>query len=112
MIIQEIWALLCACQLIHAHRAAAAAAARQPLDPDRISFTITLHAIRRHIITGRRGTTAEILSQPLPARRNRSYPRLLPAKTAARRNASAGHNGTVTYTITIISPADTAQPGP
>lgn len=112
MIIQEIWALLCACQLIHAHRAAAAAAAPQPLDPDRISFTITLHAIRRHIITGRRGTTAEILRQPLPARRNRSYPRLLLAKTAARRNASAGHNGTVTYTITIIRPADTAQPGP
>jgi hypothetical protein len=112
MITQEIWALLCACQLIHAHRAAAAAAAPGQLDPDRISFTITLHAIRRHITTSRRGIIAEILSQPLPARRHRSYPRLLLAKTAARRNASAGHNGTVTYTITIISPASTTQPGP
>jgi len=101
-------ALLCACQFIHAQRAAAAAVALQPLDPDRISFTMTLHAIRRQIITGRRGIIAEILSQPLPARRNRSYPRLLLARTAARRNASAGRNGIVTYTITIISLASTS----
>jgi len=114
MVRQEIWALLCACQLLHAQRAAAAAAAPRRLDPDRISFIITLHAIRRNILTShpRRHIISEILSQPLPARRNRSYPRLLLAKTAARRNASTGHNGTVTYTIAIIRPASTTQPGP
>lgn len=45
---QEFWALLCACQLIHTAPAAAATAG---LDPDRISYTITLRATRRALTT-------------------------------------------------------------
>jgi hypothetical protein len=45
MIRQEIWTLLCACQLVHTTRAAAHAGGG--LDPDRISDTVTLRALRR-----------------------------------------------------------------
>src|SRR5215470_17896803 len=48
-IAQEIWALLCTCQLTHTTRAAAASTSG--LDPDRISYTITLRAIRRALTT-------------------------------------------------------------
>jgi len=114
MVAQEIWAMLCACQLIHAQRAAAAAAARPALDPDRISFTVTLHAVRRQITCvpdrAQRALTSEILGQLLPPRRPRTFPRLLLNKTARRRNARTGHTATITYTITI-HPATTG-PGP
>lgn len=112
---QETWALLCACQLIHAHRAAAASHAG--LDPDRISCTITLRALRRHITAGpaeraRAATRADILSQLLPARRQRSYPRATQSGTATRRNAR-NLTAHITYTTTI-SPLHhpTADPGP
>jgi hypothetical protein len=117
MVRQEVWALLSACQLIHAARAAAAEA-RTGLDPDRISYTVTLHAVRRQITTGhrttsRRAVTREILCQILPPRRPRSYPRLTRASTALRREASAQHHGPVCYSITITAPASTtSQPGP
>jgi hypothetical protein len=115
MVRQEIWAMLCACQLIQAQRAAAAAAATPALDPDRISFTVTLHAVRRQITSGRRrpqrALISEILGQLLPPRRPRSYPRLPLNPAASRRNARAGHNGAITYTITI-NPASTGLPGP
>jgi hypothetical protein len=73
-IAQEIWALLCACQLTHAARARAAAAAGH--DSDRISCTITLRAIRRAITTPAPAgsITAEALATLLPPRRRRSYP--------------------------------------
>jgi hypothetical protein len=107
---QEIWALLCAAQLIHAARAAAAAQAG--LDPDRISFTVTLRAIRR-AITGnrprRRTPAAEILSQLLPARRRRSYPR---ATTARRTKARTASTGPLTITITIQTPRTPDPPAP
>jgi Insertion element 4 transposase N-terminal/Transposase DDE domain len=112
-ITQEIWALLCACQLTGAARARAAAAGGH--DPDRISYTITLRAIRRAITTpAPAGTiTAEALHAPLPPRRRRSYPRLTLASTARRRAARAGLTGTTTHTITIIPPAHaTDLPGP
>ena len=80
-ITQEIHALLCAHQLIHATRAAAAASAG--LDPDKISCIITLRAVRRQIQTGpadpaaaARTLRTEILTQLLGPRRRRSYPRL------------------------------------
>jgi len=112
-ITQEIWALLCACQLTHAARARAAAAAA--LDPDRISYTVTLRAIRRAITTpAPPGTiTAEALHAPLPPRRRRSYPRLRLTSTAKRRAARAPLTGTVTYKITIITPPRANDlPGP
>src|SRR5205823_11969957 len=49
-ITQEIWALLCACQLTHTTRATAAAAGGH--DPGQISYTTTLRALRRAITTG------------------------------------------------------------
>jgi len=114
MVRQEIWAMLCACQLIHAQRAAAAAACSD-LDPDRISFTVTLRAIRRQITSRRPGRHAtvrnEILGQLLPARRSRSYPRLPLNPTASRRKARAGHSAAITITITITA-ASTGLPGP
>jgi hypothetical protein len=108
---QEIWALLCACQLIQATRAAAARAGAG-LDPDRISYTVTLRALRRQITAGRpgrpgiRAATSEILSQLLPAtRRQRSYPRDTRTSTAKRRQARTSLTGTITYKTTITSPS-------
>src|SRR5204863_177224 len=76
-ITQEIWALLCACQLTHTTRATAAAAGGH--DPDQISYTTTLRALRRAITTGPtpNGTQAEALPHLLPARprRSRTCPR-------------------------------------
>lgn len=112
-IAQEIWALLCICQLTHTTRAAAASASG--LDPDRISYTITLRAIRRAVITARTAgsATAEALSSLLPPRRRRSYPRLKHTSTAKRRAARAHLTATTTYKITIIGPAQTSDlPGP
>ena len=98
---QETWALLCAHQLITATRASAAAAAG--LDPDRISYTVTLREIRRDITTAPRPSDmiSEILTQPLPPRRHRTYPRETSASTATRRTARATWAGPITYKITI-----------
>jgi hypothetical protein len=112
-IAQEIWALLCACQLTHTTRATAARAGGH--DPDRISYTITLRAIHRALITTRALTTAtaEALSSPLPPRRHRSYPRLKPTSTAKRRATRTHITGATTYTITIVTPAQASDlPGP
>ena len=101
---QEIWALLTAGQLIHTRRASAAATAGH--DPDRISYTITLRAIRRTITSTAPapGTHTEALSQLLPPhRRSRSYPRLLRTSTANRRHART--TTPTTYNITINPPA-------
>jgi hypothetical protein len=106
-ITQEIWALLCACQLTCTARACAATAGGH--DPDRISYTVTLRAIRRAITTTHGNITAEALSQLLPPRRHRHHPRLIGASTAKRRAARAGLTATLTYKITI-NPPD--QPGP
>jgi hypothetical protein len=111
-ITQETWALLCATQLIHTARAAAATAGGH--DPDRISYTITLHAIRRALLpTTPASITAEALSNLLPARRRRSYPRLTRTSTTKRRQARAHLTGTTTYKITIVAPAQASGlPGP
>jgi len=111
-ITQEIWALLCACQLTHAARTQAAAVAGH--DPDRISYTVTLRAIRRALTTTTTGSvTAEALSSLLPPRRRRSYPRLTLGRTATRRAARAGLTGTITCTTTITAPTPaTDLPGP
>jgi Insertion element 4 transposase N-terminal/Transposase DDE domain len=114
-ITQEIWALLCACQLIHTARAQAAATSHDGLDPDRISYTITLRAIRRAITTGlaAHAVRAETLAHLLPPRRHRSYPRLTGTSTTKRRAARTGLTGTITYKITITAPATSPdQPGP
>jgi DDE family transposase len=107
---QETWALLCASQLIHHARAAAATDAS--LDPDRVSYTVTLRALRRQITTGprgraraRRAARAEILSQLRPATRpQRAYPRAIGASTAIRRHARAPTSH-ITYQLTVRAPA-------
>jgi transposase IS4-like protein/DDE family transposase len=112
-IAQEIWALLCACQLTHTARAAAAAAGGH--DPDRISYTVTLRALRRAITTTQppHAIETEALTQLLPARRRRSYPRLMHTSTTSRRAARASLTGTITYKITITGPPQaTGPPGP
>jgi hypothetical protein len=109
---QEIWALLCACQLTHTARAQAAAAGGH--DPDRISYTVALRAIRRAVLTpAASDVTAEALAALLPPRRRRSYPRHTLTSTAKRRAARAGLTGTTSYKITIVPPAQaTDLPGP
>ena len=112
-IAQEIWALLCTCQLTHTTRAAAASTSG--LDPDRISYTITLRAIRRALTTTSTpgSATAEALHSLLPPRRRRSYPRLTLTSTTKRRAARAPLTGTTTYKITITAPAHASDlPGP
>jgi hypothetical protein len=107
---QEIWALLCAAQLTHAARARAAATAG--IDPDQVSFTVTLRAIRRAVTaTRRRPAATEILSRLLPPRRPRHCPRAIHASTATRRATRAATPGPATTTITIQPPA-TDQPSP
>ena len=108
-IAQEIWALLCAAQLTHTARAHAASTAR--LDPDRISYTITLRAIRRALTTMTSDITTEALTRLLPPRRQRSYPRLTQTSTTKRRTARAGLTGHTTRTLTITAPT-TGLPGP
>jgi hypothetical protein len=107
-ITQEIWALLCACQLTHTARARAAAAAGH--DPDRISYTVTLRAIRRALIAASNpaAITTEALAALLPPhRRHRSYPRLTRTSTGRRRTARATSTPATTYKITITAPAHT-----
>jgi Transposase DDE domain len=109
-IAQEIWALLCACQLTHTARTHAAATSGH--DPDRISYTITLRAIRRALTTMTSGVTSEALATLLPPRRQRSYPRLRLTSTTKRRAARAHLTGTTTRTITITPAQATSLPGP
>jgi hypothetical protein len=112
-IAQEIWALLCTCQLTHTARVTAAAASGH--DPDRVSYTITLRAIRRALTTPQPSAsiTAEALTALLPPRRRRSYPRKTHTSTARRRTARAGLTGAITYKITIVAPAQvTGLPAP
>jgi hypothetical protein len=112
-IAQEIWALLCTCQLITAARTSAGLAAG--LDPGRISWTITLRALRRAITTmpGDPGAWqaigAEAASQPLPPRRQRSYPRHTALTTIRRRHKRASHTGAISYQITITQPVPPAH---
>jgi hypothetical protein len=111
-ITQEIWALLCAAQLTHTARTHAAATSGH--DPDRISYTTTLRAIRRALTTTNGSLTAittEALTTPLPPRRPRSYPRLTLTSTTKRRAARTGLTGHTTRTITITTPA-TGPPTP
>jgi hypothetical protein len=112
-ITQEIWALLCACQITHTARAAAATAGG--LDPDRISYTITLRAIRRALTTASSPASiaSEALARLLPPRRHRSYPRHTNTSTARRRDTRASLTSTIDYTITISPPAQASDlPGP
>jgi hypothetical protein len=108
-ITQEIWALLIAHQIIQATRTDASN--RQPaLDPGRVSYTVTLRAITRQITHGtptrrpRHAAATEILTDLLPARSTRSYPRGRKSTNARRAAIEQTPPGPITCTITIRQP--------
>jgi hypothetical protein len=116
---QELWAYLAIYQAIRTLMNTAAAS--QHLDPDRISFTTTLHAIRRTLPTARthpttawHDTHTDILDprERVPERPGRICVRAVSKPTAAypsKHNTSQPHTQHATYTATITTPT---QPPP
>jgi len=114
---QELWAYLVIYQAIRA--VICAAAARSNLDPDRISFTTTLHAIRRTLPAARTSpraalaeTQADILSTPVPARPGRLCIRAVAEPRSAFPRKHSGNIKTplsqhASYTLTINPAAQT-----
>ncbi len=113
-ITQEVYALLITYQGIRTAMADATLA-RTDIAPDRLSFTVALHAARDQLIhaaatiadttidlIGRIG--AAVLNQPLPARRSRSSPRVV--KRAISKHRAKGNvdrtNHTTTITVEIL----------
>lgn len=108
-ITQEVYALLITYQGIRTAMADASLA-RPDIQPDRLSFTVALHAARDQVIhaaatiadttvdlIGRIGAAA--LNQPLPARRSRSSPRVV--KRAISKHRAKGTIDRTNYTTTI-----------
>ncbi len=112
---QELWGYLIIYQAIRVIITRAAAAAS--LDPDRISFIATLHAIRRTIATARTAmpatlaaTETEIMSALLPQRKGRICPRAVKKPISpypSKRNLNAPVSQHATWTVTITTPGVT-----
>jgi hypothetical protein len=112
---QELWAYLIIYQAIRAIIARAAAGAG--LDPDRISFTATLHAARRTIQTARAspsaalaGAEAEILTCLVPQRDGRICPRAVNKPVSpypSRHNLTGPLSQHAQYSITTTTPGTT-----
>jgi hypothetical protein len=112
---QEIYALLIVYQIVQITRIRAARDHPEHghIDPDRISFTITLRALHANLT--RPPTTAnslhhtlqEIWGHPLLERRNRSKPRERKGTAAFDRAIEQTPPGTVTYNITTRKPPNT-----
>jgi Insertion element 4 transposase N-terminal/Transposase DDE domain len=113
-ITQEVYALLITYQALRT-AIADTALARPGTNPDRLSFTVALHAARDQVIhaaatitdttvdlIGRIG--AAVLGHPLPTRRSRSSPRVV--KRAISKHRAKGDidrtNHTTTITIEIL----------
>jgi hypothetical protein len=114
---QELWAYLVTYQAIRAIIVRAAAGAG--LDPDRISFTAALHAIRRTIPAARESMPtalasieAEILTSLVPERDGRIYPRAV-SKPISPYPSRSTHPGPISqhaqYTTTVAAPAKPAS---
>jgi len=113
---QELWAYLIIYQAIRA--IIARAAAGPGLDPDRISFTATLHAARRTMGTARAsmntalaGTEAEILTSLVPRRDGRVCPRAVNKPVSpylSKRNHPDPLPHHSVYTVTCTTPATPA----
>jgi transposase IS4-like protein/DDE family transposase len=108
---QEVHALLIVYQLVQLTRARAAGArpGSEPLDPDRISFTVVLRALTRSIgePSSRwlfRGVLDEIWGQPLLTRRPRAKPRERKGTVAFVKACQQHPPSTVTYKLTMRSP--------
>jgi hypothetical protein len=108
-ITQEVYALLITYQALRTAIADTALAA-PGTSPDRLSFTVALHAARDQVIhaattitdnvidlIGRIG--AAVLNQPLPARRSRSSPRVV--KRAISKHRAKGTIDRTNYTTAI-----------
>jgi hypothetical protein len=110
---QELWAYLVIYQAIRA--VICIAAAGRNLDPDRISFTATLHAVRRTLATARTSpaaalaeTEADILGQLIPERAARVCARAVHepiSRFPSRYNTKDPLSQHAAYTTTIIRPA-------
>ena len=110
---QELWAYLIIYQAIRV--LIARAAAGPGLDPDRISFTATLHAARRTMGTARAsmntalaGTEAEILTSLVPRRDGRVCPRAANKPVSpylSKRNHPGPLSQHSVYTVTFTTPA-------
>jgi hypothetical protein len=109
---QELWAYLIIYQAIRI--IIARAAAGPGIDPDRISFTATLHAARRSICTARAsmttalaGTEAEILTSLIPRRDGRVCPRAV-NKPVSPYPSKRNHTGPISqharYSVTSTTP--------
>jgi hypothetical protein len=109
---QDPYALLIVYQLVQIARARAARdhPEQTDLDPDRVSFTVTLRALARSI-----GETApagrllqdvfeEVWGQPLRERRPRAKPREIKGTPASTRAIQRTAPGRVTYKITTRKP--------
>jgi hypothetical protein len=114
---QELWAYLVICQVIRSVIALAAAGAG--LDPDRISFTAALHAIRRTLTTARADpaaalaqTEAAITAELVPRREGRVCVRAVTRPSSpfpSRRNAKGPIAQHTERTITICRPGQAPQ---
>ena len=110
---QELWAYLVTYQAIRAIIVRAAAGAG--IDPDRISFTAALHAIRRTIPAARdsmdtalAAAEAEILTCLVPQREGRIYPRaakkpISPYSSQHKKDRPISQHAR--YTLTLTTPA-------
>jgi hypothetical protein len=114
---QELWAYLTIYQAIRA--VICLAAASTGLDPDRISFTAALHAIRRTLVLARTSpadaladTEADILTELLPRRKARICPRTV-TRPSSRYRSRGNHKGPITQhtqiSITIRHPNHAAH---
>jgi hypothetical protein len=109
---QELWAYLVIYQAIRAVMCLAAASAG--LDPDRISFTAALHAIRRTLPAARTSpaaalaeTEADLLTELVPQRPGRICPRAVTQPVSpypSRHNRSEPLTQHADYTTTIQHP--------
>jgi hypothetical protein len=110
---QELWAYLVIYQAIRA--IICLAAAGHGLDPDRISFTAALHAVRRTLPAARTSpdtalasTEADFLTQLVPEPRSRVCARAVtePRSSYPSRNSTKTPlSQQATYTLTITPPA-------
>ena len=117
---QELWAYLAVYQAIRAVICAAATTAGT--DPDRISFTATLHAVRRTLATARTSpaaaladTQADILTELLPRRDARICPRAVtrprsPYPSRGNHQGPASQHADRTLTIHHPDPATPTLP--
>jgi len=114
---QDLWAYLVIYQAIRAVICLASAA--RGLDPDRISFTVTLHAVRRTLAAARTSpgqalaeTEADALSQLVPEREGRICVRAVTEPRSAYKSRNTRKHPLpqhADYTTTITTPAPTTQ---